>query len=97
MSYEKIGLIGFGKWVEIAYLPCLFDLENSKISHVSTKSQRTLNKAKKLLGDNLKYSLNYKDLIYDNDLDIIILSIPDEIHGDLLLEISLHNNEWVKI
>ena len=40
MTYEKIGLIGFGKWIKDAYLPFINNLNQSKVAHVSTKTQK---------------------------------------------------------
>jgi len=87
MTYEKIGLIGFGKWVKDAYLPFLKNLNESKVEHISTRTQKSLDNAKSIFGNSPKYSLDYKHLINDKEIDLIILSVPDDIHGDLLSDI----------
>lgn len=87
MSYENIGLIGFGNWINDAYLPFINDSEEINISHISTKTQTSLDKSKIIFGDSLNYSLNYQNLIKDESLDLIILSVPDEMHGEILEEI----------
>ena len=87
MTYEKIGLIGFGSWVKEAYLPFINNLDTGRVTHISTRSQNSLNNAKLSFGDDAKYTLDYKSLLNDKDLDLIILSVPDEIHGDLLSDV----------
>ncbi|MBL07095.1 MAG: hypothetical protein CL773_04500 [Chloroflexi bacterium] len=87
MTYEKIGLIGFGNWINDAYLPFINSSSDIKITHVSTKTQNSLDKAKLIFGDQVNFTLDYKTLIQDENLDLIILSVPDEIHGDVLLDI----------
>lgn len=87
MTYEKIGLIGFGNWIIDAYLPFISSSRNIKVTHISTKTQNSLDKAKLIFGEQANYTLDYKKLIQDESLDLVILSVPDEIHGDILLEI----------
>ena len=87
MTYEKIGLIGFGSWVKEAYLPFINNLDTGRVTHISTRSQNSLNNAKLSFGDDAKYTLDYKSLLNDKDLDLIILSVPDEIHGDLVSDV----------
>ena len=55
MTYEKIGLIGFGSWVKEAYLPFINNLDTGRVTHISTRSQNSLNNAKLSFGDDAKY------------------------------------------
>jgi len=87
MTYEKIGLIGFGNWINDAYLPFINSSSDIKVTQISTKTQNSLDRAKLIFGEQAKYTLDYKKLIQDESLDLVILSVPDEIHGDVLLEI----------
>ena len=63
MTYEKIGLIGFGSWVKEAYLPFINNFDTGRVTHISTRSQNSLNNAKLSFGDDAKYTLHYKSLI----------------------------------
>jgi len=86
MKLENIGLIGFGGWIESAYLPILNSKTNS-IKAVATRTEKTLIKAKKILGDNCFYTNDYKELLNKPDIDLVILSVPDELHELILKDI----------
>jgi len=95
MSYENIGLIGFGNWVKSAYIPFVNNFKNPKIKYVSTKTEKSLENAKKIFGNGAKYFLNYKELLKNKEIDLIILSVPDEIHEDLLFEILSYDVDCI--
>ena len=88
MTYKKIGIIGFGSWVKNAYLPVLSEIENLNISHVSTKTEKSLITAKTLINNiDCKFSLDYMRLIDDKQLDLIIISVPDSSHGKIISDV----------
>ncbi|MEC7837143.1 MAG: Gfo/Idh/MocA family oxidoreductase [Chloroflexota bacterium] len=87
MTYEKIGLIGFGKWIKDAYLPFINNLNESKVAHVSTKTQKSLDYAKSIFGNYPRYTLDYKQVLRDKEIDLLILSVPDEFHGEFISDI----------
>ncbi|KAA1297971.1 MAG: hypothetical protein EGP06_05605 [SAR202 cluster bacterium] len=88
MSYKKIGIIGFGSWVKNAYLPILSNIKEVTISHISAKTKESLDLAKnKINNDSCKFSSDYLEVINNKDLDLIILSVPDNIHGKILDQI----------
>ena len=88
MTYKKIGIIGFGSWVKNAYLPVLSEIENLNISHVSTKTEKSLVTAKTLINNtDCKFSLDYMRLIDDKQLDLIIISVPDSSHGKIISDV----------
>ena len=95
MSYKKIGFIGFGKWVKNAYLPFIQKLEDAEISYVCARSESTILEAQKIIGDQCKYTRNYNELLEDSELDLVILSVPDEMHGQIMNDILSKNIDCI--
>jgi len=86
MKLQNIGLIGFGSWIESAYLPIL-NSKNNAIKAISSKTEKTLLKAKEILGNDCFYTNDYKKLLNRVDIDLIILSVPDELHESIMKDI----------
>jgi len=95
MSYKKIGFIGFGKWVKNAYLPFIQKLEDAEISYVCARSESTILEAQKIIGDQCKYTCDYNELLEDSELDLVILSVPDEMHGQIMNDILSKNIDCI--
>ena len=84
---RKIGIIGFGNWVIEAYLPTLKKLDNSIIKSVACRSTLTMKKAELLVPKECFITNDYKLLLQNEEIDLIILSVQDEYHGEIMKEI----------
>ena len=86
MKLQNIGLIGFGSWIESAYLPLLNSKTNA-IKAIAARTENTLIKAKKILGNDSFFTNEYKNLLYKPDIDLVILCVPDELHEKIMKDI----------
>lgn len=76
----KIGLIGFGKWVNSAYLPALRRDGRAVVTAVAASSENTRQKALQTLGDDICVFENYEELLLKADVDAVMLALPDRLH-----------------
>ena len=59
------------------------------------RSESTILEAQKIIGDQSKYTRNYNELLEDSELDLVILSVPDEMHGQIMNDILSKNIDCI--
>ena len=78
MKKAKVGLIGCGKFAEAEHLPNCQAAENIELYHCSSRSQTGRDRAQRYQA--VKVSADYKEVLNDPDVDMVILSVPHEMH-----------------
>jgi len=78
MKKVKVGLIGCGKFAEAEHLPNCREAENVELYYCSSRSRTGQERAKRYGAT--KITANYKDVLSDPEVDMVILSVPHEMH-----------------
>ncbi len=78
MKKLRAGIIGCGKFAEAQHLPNIAASDQIVLQHASSRSQAGQDKARTYGA--LKISADYRDLLADPEVDMVILSVPHELH-----------------
>ncbi len=81
----SIGLIGFGKHARKVHLPCLESSDSCKLFGIASRFRDSIQK-------NTDYKLynDYHELIKSPDIDAVIISTSNDLHGALTIEALNH-------
>lgn len=80
MAKLRIGLIGFGAWVQSAYLPALEHDGRAKVAAVTASSEKTRQRARQILGDETAVFGDYTEMLERARLDAVMIAVPDSVH-----------------
>ena len=78
MSKVKAGIIGCGKFAVAQHLPNCQKASNVELWHCSSRSETGRKNAEQFGAQ--KTSADYKDVLNDPEVDMVILSVPHETH-----------------
>ena len=78
MSTVRVGVIGCGKFATAQHLPNCVAAKNIELYHCSSRS-RTGQSAAEHFGAT-KISADYREVLNDPDVDMVILSVPHDRH-----------------
>ena len=78
MKKVKAGVIGCGKFAKDQHLPNCKAAENVELWHCSSRSENGRATAKSF--GSVKVTADYKDVLNDPEVDMVILSVPHEMH-----------------
>jgi predicted dehydrogenase len=81
----KIGLIGFGEWARTAHVPVLKTLDDVEIAAVAARSQATRERARALLGDTVRTTPDYRELLAFPDIEAVTVAVPNAMHREVAL------------
>ncbi|PKH52470.1 hypothetical protein CXF68_18000 [Tenacibaculum sp. Bg11-29] len=82
----KLGIIGYGNWVKDSYIPAIKYDGRAKIVAISAKSDDTIATIKKEYGCSVTVYSNYNDLLYSDNVDAVMIAVPDAMHGEIIME-----------
>ena len=81
------GIIGLGR-IANDFASGFSDLKNAKLLGIASKTQKKLNEFKNKFNIEEKYCFSsYDDLIYCDDIDIIYIALPHNLHFHLHIQI----------
>lgn len=92
MSNIRIGLIGYGGWTRLAFVPALRQHEQVHIVSAAAPSDVSQARIRGELGLNVTVFDDFEPLLEDPDLDAVMVAVPDPIHElvmDAVLERSV--------
>ena len=88
------GIIGLGR-IANDFASGFSDLKNAKLLGIASKTQKKLNEFKKKFNIEEKYCFSsYDDLIYCDDIDIIYIALPHNLHFQWIMK-CLENNKKI--
>ena len=90
----NIGLIGLGQWAKESYIPILKELSSVNVTAVSVKSQATQQFAKETFGDDITVFSDYKELLSNEDIEAVFISLPNALHAQAI-EDAVHADKHI--
>ena len=88
------GIIGLGR-IANDFASGFSDLKNAKLLGIASKTQKKLNEFKNKFNIEEKYCFSsYDDLIYCDDIDIIYIALPHNLHFQWIMK-CLENNKKI--
>ena len=88
----NIALVGYGYWgPNVA--KHLYNNPEIFFSYICDKKSERLNLAKSIYAESVKYTLDFADILYDNDVDAVALAVETSAHfqlAKLALEVGKH-------
>lgn len=85
MKKIKAGIIGCGKFAKSQHLPNCRKADNIELWHCSSRSEKGRNTAAEY--GPKKISSDYRELLSDEEVDMVILSVPHEFHSFYIKEV----------
>ena len=79
-----VGLIGYGNWARLAYLPVLRADKGNKIIAAAALSQSTRSCIKNDLGSDVDIFPSFQTLVAGTKCDAILISLPDMVHEEAI-------------
>ena len=80
----QVGLIGFGAWSREAYAPILNEFANVRVAAVAARSESTLQLARDTFKNDIITTGNYRQLLQEDALDVLMIAIPNALHTQVL-------------
>jgi predicted dehydrogenase len=90
----KIGIIGYGSWVQNAYRPALKHDGRAEIIAISAKSDSTRKLIKETFGNTVEIFSDYRDLLKSEKIDAVMIAVPDALHAEMITA-ALHSGKPV--
>jgi len=85
MNKIRAGVIGCGKFATGQHLPNCAAARNVELWHCSSRSDKGRETAQRF--GSKKISADYRDLLNDDEVDMVILSVPHELHMFFIEEV----------
>ena len=85
MNTARAGIIGCGKFAQAQHLPNIAASERIELWHASSRSQAGQDAARQFGAR--KVSADYQQVLSDPDVDLVILSVPHEMHMFYIREV----------
>ena len=80
MSDIRIGLIGYGGWTRLAFVPALRQHERVRIVSAAAFSEASQDRIREELGPDVQVFGSFEALLDGPELDAVMMAIPDSIH-----------------
>ena len=80
MSEIQVGLIGYGGWTRLAFVPALRQHDRVRIVSAAAFSEASQDRIRQELGPDVQVYGGFEDLLDGPDLDAVMMAIPDPIH-----------------
>lgn len=80
MSSIRVGLIGYGGWTRMAFVPALRQHERVRIVSAAAFSEASQERIREELGPDVQVYGGFEALLDGPELDAVMLAIPDAIH-----------------
>lgn len=80
MSSIRVGLIGFGGWTRMAFVPALRQHNQVVIVSAAAFSEASRERIREELGPDVEVYGGYEELLDGPELDAVMMAIPDAIH-----------------
>ncbi len=84
MDELRVGLIGYGRWASTAYVPALRLDGRARVVAASAPSEATRNRIPSDLGSDVATYPGYEELLAGQELDAVLISVPDRVHEPAL-------------
>ena len=80
MSSIRVGLIGYGGWTRLAFVPALRQHEGVRIVSAAAFSKASQDRIREELGPDVRVYGGFEALLDGPELDAVMMAIPDAIH-----------------
>ena len=80
MSDIRIGLIGYGGWTRLAFVPALRQHERARIVSAAAFSEASQDRIREELGPDGQVCGGFEALLDGPEVDAVMMAIPDSIH-----------------
>ncbi len=80
MSNIRVGLIGYGGWTRLAFVPALRQHDRVRIVSAAAFSESSQERIREELGPDVEVFGGFEALLNGPELDAVMLAIPDRIH-----------------
>ena len=80
MSDIRIGLIGYGGWTRLAFVPALRQHEGVRVVSAAAFSEASQDRIREELGPDVRVYGGFEALLDGPELDAVMMAIPDAIH-----------------
>lgn len=84
MTTLRVGLIGFGAWTKMAYLPALQFDGRGIVTAVAASSEKTRLSVHEVLKSKVTVFDNYEALLKESEIDVVMIAVPDRLHQEIL-------------
>ena len=89
----RIGLVGFGYWARVSYLPLIEEMADARVVSVAARTEKSRMAAREGLGEGLRPFASYSDLIKAGDAEAVLIALTPELNASAAaeaLEAGLH-------
>ena len=80
MSSIRVGLIGYGGWTRLAFVPALKQHDQVSIVSAAAYSEASQDRIREELGSDVLVYGGFESLLAGPELDAVMIAIPDAIH-----------------
>ena len=80
MSDIRIGLIGYGGWTRLAFVPALRQHQRTRIVSAAAFSEASQDRIREELGPDVQVYGGFEALLDGPEVDAVMMAIPDSIH-----------------
>ncbi len=80
MSDIRIGLIGYGGWTRLAFVPALRQHQRARIVSAAAFSEASQDRIREELGPDVQVYGDFETLLDGPEVDAVMMAIPDSIH-----------------
>ncbi len=80
MSQIRIGLIGYGGWTRLAFVPALLQHDRVRIVSAAAFSEASQDRIREELGQDVQVYGGFEALLDGPELDAVMMAIPDPVH-----------------
>lgn len=81
MSSIRVGLIGYGGWTRMAFVPALRQHDRVVIVSAAAYSEASQERIREELGPDVWVCGGYEELLGGPELDAVMMALPDAVHG----------------
>ena len=81
MRPVRIGLVGFGYWARLSYLPLLEELSDVTVVGACAKTEGSRDAARQMLGEGVAIHDDYAGLIRPDCADAVIIGLPPDLNA----------------
>ena len=77
----RIGLVGFGYWARISYLPLIEEMADARVVSVAARTEASRLAAGEKLGAGLGLYASYSELIESGEVDAVLIALTPELNA----------------
>jgi predicted dehydrogenase len=82
----NIGLIGIGLVATRAHIPAIKKTREAKLVAVADIDEKKLRIVRKRMGESIRLYTDYRKMLTQEDIDVVIVCLPPSLHGQATLE-----------